>query len=177
MCSTRAQILCLWQTCLGVRIPTEDCWPGLCMVALHPRCPAGFCRCSHGIDKLHVSQVLAQYLGWFPRHPSPQYHLGIQGSPGPQGVCLSGPSQLPNHPASCQAVPTVSCQPRGPGLLLSVALRNKLEGDVFNYCNHYLISSLPGSIHPASFILPLSSPCAIPMGVVFPQRLIGVFSV
>lgn len=121
-------------------------------------------RCSHGVYRLHV---LAQYLGWSPRHPSPKYHPGIRGLSRATRCVLVRPLPAPHHPAppaSCQAVPHCVPPAPGPGLLLSAALRRELEGDVFNYCDHYLISSLPGSIHPASFTLPFSSPCAITMG-------------
>ena len=125
------------------------------VVVLHARCPAWFCRCSRGVYEYEAFQVRAQYLGWPPRHLSVQsITWGCRVSPGPRGVCSSSPSQLPAVLLPLchgRLSPLCPASPLGQGLLLSVALRSQPEGDIFNYCNHYLISSLPGSTHPSTF--------------------------
>lgn len=79
---------------------------------------------------------------------------GFWVSPGPAGVCLSGPSLLPT---SCSRCPRSGCSPLcpacpgGQGLLLSGTLRNRLEDDAFKFYNHPLTSSPPGSIPPSIF--------------------------
>lgn len=75
--------------------------------------------------------VLAQYLGWPPRHLSVSH--GDSGSLQGLELCVYLPPSSPPSSPLLPVRPSPFCpaSPLGQDLLLSVALRSKLEDDVF----------------------------------------------
>ena len=142
--SSERRSICFWQT-EQIYLYAKDTTQGLDCTCGWSWSLAWCSRHLWGVHKHAAFQVLSHDLEWLP-----QCHFRYRVPEGPRVPSSTAPPAP--HGSRSGSSPSHPDDPSGSDLLLSVALRSKLEDDVFNCCKSWPHFQ-PPRLHPSQHLL------------------------